>query len=90
MDFLMTVFVGFFAYLIIFLSALPMNGQSLISLLLDEVGIHVRPEPMFVCALLYISVSFIFGAAFACFLAMLLFIQLKLVFAALKRGNFNA
>ena len=43
MDFLMTVFVGFFAYLIIFLSALPMNGQSLISLLLDEVGIHVRP-----------------------------------------------
>lgn len=90
MDFLMTVVVGFFAYLIIFLSALPMNGQSLVSLLLDEVGIHVRPEPLFVCALFYIAASFIFGAAFACFLAMVLFIQLKFAFAALKGGNYNA
>ena len=90
MDFLMTVFVGFFAYLIIFLSALPMNGHSLASLLLDEVGIHVRPEPLFACVLFYIAVSFIYGAAFAAFLAMVLFIQLKFVFTALKGGNFNA
>lgn len=88
MDFLMTVVVGFFAYLIIFLSTLPMNGQSLVSLLLDEVGIHVRPEPLFACAMFYIATSFIYGAAFAGFLAMVLLIQLKFVFAALKGGNF--
>ena len=88
MDFLMTVVVGFFAYLIIFLSALPTHGNSFVSLLLDEVGIHVRPEPLFACVLFYIAVSFIYGA-FAAFLAMVLFIQLKFVFTALKGGNFN-
>lgn len=89
MESLMTGFVDFFAYLLILLSALPIAGQSFVALLLDEVGIHVRPEPLFVCALFYIAVSFIYSAAFAAFLAMVLFIQLKFVFAALGGGHSN-
>lgn len=90
MDFIMTAVVGFFAYLLIFLSVLPMHGHSLASLLLGEIGIHVRPEPLFACALFYLVLSFFFGAAFVGFLSMVLFIQLKIVFTALKGGYSGA